>query len=312
MAASSYGRRSHIGLGQAPDIQCLPTGRRLHIKGYIPFEKRNMRIFLSVLIIITLNTTGLSINPMKEYTMKPEAFEINYEEHKIKTNDGAELNLWLMESNPEMNNGITIVIVGSDAGNMGFSLPYAFHLINLGYQVVTFDYRGFGGSSDFNYNPKNVYHSEYITDFNTVMEWSESELQYDKIGTLSFSMGTLISAVGYSTSSYDFYVGEGFIISPIVNKNRIEELKEKEMHLPKNATEDSNKIDDLNIPALLIAGRMDKVTTINDSQEFCKKHELAKTIEHDGEHLKGAVSLGFQNYINMINEFIINTDDNKR
>ncbi len=40
MAASSYGRRSHIGLGQAPDIQCLPTGRRLHIRGYIPFEKK--------------------------------------------------------------------------------------------------------------------------------------------------------------------------------------------------------------------------------------------------------------------------------
>lgn len=236
--------------------------------------------------------------------MTPEAFEVDYEEHKLMTKDGCELNIWLMNPNPEDKNNITIVIAGSDAGNMGFSLPYAFHLLNAGYQVVTFDYRGFGESSEFDYNPNNVYHTEYITDFTTVMDWCKSELNYTKIGTMSFSMGTLISAVGYSTSSYDFYIGEGFILSPTINKSRVEVLKEKEMHLPKSVVNDEAQIQNLNIPTLLFASKSDEVTTLKDSHTFCKINELAKTMEYDGGHLEGAASLGFKEYIIEIHDFV--------
>jgi|GEM_PF-2170166 len=271
-----------------------------------------MKLSLIQLIVIVVSTTAYSINPMREYKMSPETFAINHEEHRLITRDYYELNLWLMKSNKETKKDITIAIVGSDSGNMGFSLPYAFQLLNLGYQVITFDYRGFGSSCDFNYNPNNVYHSEYIIDFNTVIKWCKEELDYTKLGTLSFSMGTLISSVGYSSNNYDFYIGEGFIASPQYNKLRVETLKRKKMFLPDTASNDAISIEKLNITILLFASTNDKITTAKDCHDFCNRHKLAQTIEYDGEHLRGAPSLGIQDYMTAIDVFVKSIDDNSR
>jgi len=244
--------------------------------------------------------------------MTPRTFDIDYNEHRLCTIDEYELNVWVMKPEKSVNNNITIVIVGSDAGNMGFSLPYAFHLLNSGYKVVTFDYRGFGESSEFEYNPSNIYHSEYIADFNAVINWCKNELDYRMLGTMGFSMGTLISSVGYSVNAFDFYIGEGFITSPQANKMRVEEIKNIEINLPETYVDDESAIDKLNIPGLLFASRLDKITTLQDCYEFCSKHDLAETIVYDGEHLRGAATLGFQNYITVINDFIKNANNNGR
>ena len=203
-----------------------------------------------------------------------------------------------------MNNKITIIIAGSDAGNMGFNLPYAAQLVNAGFQVITFDYRGFGESSEFEFNPNNVYHPEYIVDFNTVLEWSKNNVKQDKIGVLGFSMGTIISSVGYSNSKYDFYIGEGFISSAMAIHERTKEFKDKKLVLPKSAFSDSKKIKNLDIPVLLFASKNDKITTALDCYEFSATHQLAEVIEYDGEHLRGAASLGINRYFSLITKFI--------
>ncbi|MBK8500788.1 MAG: alpha/beta hydrolase [Saprospiraceae bacterium] len=73
--------------------------------------------------------------------------------------------------------------------------------------MVSFDYRGFGDSTDFDYNPNNVYHSEYVTDFATVLTWTKTTLRTDEIGVFGLSMGTLIANLGYQESKYDFFIG---------------------------------------------------------------------------------------------------------
>ena len=67
-------------------------------------------------------------------------------------------------------------------------------------------------------------------------------------------------------------------MSPTLNKKRVEELKEKEMHLPNSVFEDSSKINNLDILVLLISGKLDNVTTADDSLEFSKNHDLAIVI----------------------------------
>lgn len=236
--------------------------------------------------------------------MRPETFGIEYEELSISTRDGFQLNTWVMQPTNGQARAETILIVGSDAGNMGFSLPYAVYLLRAGYQVVTFDYRGFGASTDFDYNPDNLYHSEYITDFITVMGWCKKELQSEKIGVLAFSMGTFISAVGYSEMPFDFFIGEGLVLSPALNQRRIKNLKDKEIYLPHTAATDARRVKALSIPVLLFAGTEDEITTVQDSESFCTRRSKAQTVLFEGEHLRGAATLGMDRYILEIQGFI--------
>lgn len=262
------------------------------------------KIQLLIVLTILINQFGYSINPMKEYTMKPDLFKIEYEEVKIKTKDDYELNTWVMESSNEDKKGYTIVIVGSDAGNMGFSLPYASYLLKNGYDVITFDYRGFGDSSSFNYNPNNYYHEEYVEDFVTIIEWTKTKYERNKIGVLAFSMGTLISSIGYNEIKYDVLVGEGFIKSPAKTVKRVKKEKGKELNLPKSAKQDGKRINKIEIPILIFSSRTDKITTLKDSEQIASKRTNRKVVVFEGEHLRGGYTLGMPNYINEINQFI--------
>jgi len=263
-----------------------------------------MKLSIVIILVVFVSRLGFSIDPLREYKMRPERFKIEYQELKLKTADQYELNTWVMEPIGEHDKNITIVIVGSDSGNMGYSVVYAYYLLREGYRVVTFDYRGFGDSTDFNYNPNNVYHSEYITDFETVMNWCNDKLESERIGVLAFSMGTLISAIGYNNSRYDFFIGEGFVRSPELIKDRIKEQKGKELNLPLTADDDEIKVGNLNIPMLHFASTLDKVTTLKDCLEFCESRTKAKIIEYEGEHLRGASTMGLEKYIQEIKSFI--------
>lgn len=267
-------------------------------------EVKVMKIGIIAIIVLLSVQFGFAINPMKEYKMKPETFQLDYQELKLETPDGYKLNTWMMEPIGEVNKNVTIVIVGSDAGNMGFSLPYASYLLRSGYRVVTFDYRGFGDSTEFEYNPDNVYHSEYVTDFETVMNWCKEELKSEKIGVLAFSMGTLVSAIGYSATDYDFYIGEGFILSPQINKARINKIKNKNLFLPGSSIEDELKVQNMDLPTLLFASATDQITTLEDSLEFTNSRKMAKTVEFEGEHLRGASTIGWEKYVMEIGTFI--------
>jgi alpha-beta hydrolase superfamily lysophospholipase len=236
--------------------------------------------------------------------MRPSDLEIEYKEQRIKTQDGAELNTWAMEPADKKANGITIIVVGSDAGNMGYTVFYAKNLVDLGYKVISFDYRGFGDSTDFEYNPNNVYHSEYVTDFATVVNWAKTDLRTESIGVFGLSMGTLIANLGYHKSKYDFLIGEAFLWSPSENRRRILELKNKELNLPKESISDEELVVKANVPTLLFAGKQDEITTLEDSKQICSTRNDSNTIIFDGGHLRGIVDLGVDEYFAAIDKFI--------
>lgn len=194
-----------------------------------------MKKTLLTLSLLLLYFGLQAIDPVREYQLRPEDFKLAYKEVKIDTPDGYRLHTWVMQPESDQRKECTFVIAGSDAGNMGFTLAYAFQLVRRGFTVVTFDYRGFGHSSDFAYNPNYYYHSEYITDFVAVMDWIKEEGLSAKTGVLAFSMGTLIASAGYEPSPYDFLVGEAFIRSPRKNVRRSKRIKGKQLNLPETA-----------------------------------------------------------------------------
>jgi len=263
-----------------------------------------MKTTITIIVLLVSQLAAFAIKPEKEYKMRPSDLEIEYREHRIVTGDGAELNTWIMIPAQDKANGISIVIVGSDAGNMGYSVFYAKNLIDLGYTVISFDYRGFGDSTEFQYNPNNVYHSEYVTDFQATMDWARKDPSVKRVGVLGLSMGTLIANLGYHRSHYDFFIGEAFVWSPAKNRQRILELKNKKLDLPESANKDEKLIVNAMMPTLLFAGKQDVVTTVEDSKRFCNTRTDSRTIVYDGGHLRGIVELGVEDYFSSIDQFI--------
>ena len=257
-------------------------------------------LFLSLLV----STSIFSINPMREYKLRPEAYQLEYEEVKIATQDRTLLNAWVMTPSLETQQDYTFILAGSDAGNMGFLLAYAFYLVREGITVITFDYRGFGESSDFNYNPDFLYHTEYIEDLVTVIDWTKTERKPKKIGVMAFSMGTLVATAAYGESKFDALVAEGFILSPDLNVKRLQELKGKKLLLPEDQSGHRLKINKIDIPVLLFAGTLDQNTTLADSQRFAAGHDNRKVISFEGDHLKGASIIGLPAYIEAVKSIL--------
>ena len=262
-----------------------------------------MKTILALILGLWIHA-GFAIKPMKTYKMKPDQFNIEYEELKIKTPDQYSLNVWKMKTTVEKKRNITILIVGSDAGNMGFSLPYAVSLLTQGFDVITFDYRGFGESSDFDFTSTHLYQQEYILDFETIVQWIKKDIQPAEIGVLAFSMGTFIATVGHNKTPFDFFIGEAFVLSPKATAKRISKVKDKHITLPKRWRKDYRKVWKMKIPTMLITSKSDKITKTARSYQFAQRCPHWKVLIFKGDHLRGAFTMGMDDYVAQIIEHV--------
>ena len=262
------------------------------------------RLLITLTLALVSSNNCFAIDPIREYTLTPDALGISYTEEEILTSDSCALNVWMMRTPAAEVKHITILVAGSDAGNMGFTLPYVSYFLRSGYDVVTFDYRGFGESADFNFSQENLYHEEFVEDFVTVTQWAKEQFTQNKLGVLAFSMGTVISTIGYHRSPFDFLVGEGYIASPLKNVQRIEEAKGKKLLLPEGAGVFSGLLNDVPIPMLVFASTTDQITTLDDAKQIVAERENRKLVEYEGDHLRGAAALGIAGYVDRINAFV--------
>jgi pimeloyl-ACP methyl ester carboxylesterase len=63
-----------------------------------------------------------------------------------------------------------VVISGSGDGNMADNLEIVNSFLSAGYNVATYDYRGYGASSDFKIDPDLYIYPQFITDLNAVLD----------------------------------------------------------------------------------------------------------------------------------------------
>lgn len=98
-----------------------------------------------VALLITLQSFAL--NPSRVYKNRPDAFNMVYEEHKVAVPDGATLVAWYFPANTKTTK--LVLISHNGEGNMADNLRRADQFRSSGYNVVMYDYRGFGESSEF-------------------------------------------------------------------------------------------------------------------------------------------------------------------
>lgn len=251
---------------------------------------------LLLLFSILFSLQALALKPDRKYQAKPDGFGMDYKEYKIKTEDHATLNVWVCKPGKEADQKITLILAYGDAGNMSYWLQNVSELVKSGFTVVTFDYRGFGESSDFAINNDYLYYNEFATDLETVINWSKKTLSNKQTGIWSLSMGTIMTTLAVQHADVDFIVAEGFVTDPQQVKETLKSLKNKEIILPEHAADFPAVLAKTKGKMLLFAGSQDVVTTVDHSRELLKLNAANKLAEFEGNHLQGFMVLSVEGY----------------
>lgn len=172
-----------------------------------------------------------ALNPAKEYKVTPAKFGMSYKEEKISIKDGAILNAWFFELPKKTTNWV--VISGSGDGNMGDVLEIVNSFMSAGYNVATYDYRGYGASSDFNIDPDLYIYPQFITDLNTVLDYLRKSRAITKFDLYGQNIGAGLSiGVGAQRPETRKIIADGAWTSLELMKKKIKEKLNKDVNMP--------------------------------------------------------------------------------
>lgn len=265
---------------------------------------------MAFFLILCFNAEA--IKPDREYTLTPDSLGLNYETLKVRTPDNYDLNTWIYLPDKKNDNNKVLVLAYPDQGNMSYFVYHAASFASRGFTVITFDYRGFGQSSDFDINPNFLYYSEFVTDLVSVVERVEEKYPDKQLGIWAMSMGTIVTTLSMSQvhDKVDFIIGEGYMSNPHTIVKRIHEIKNKEIFLPETSENYTEDLESINVPLLIFAASNDQLTTVEDSLSI--KDTLGENVQV--EIYKGAHLTGFQigeewgeYYLGKVDEFVKNT-----
>ncbi|MBN4049776.1 alpha/beta fold hydrolase [Bacteroidales bacterium AH-315-N07] len=163
-----------------------------------------MRKFnLTLLSLLILSNFAFALRPSKDYKNTPKDFDMDYKDISIPTEDGLTLKGWYFK--PMENTKKYIVVCDDGEGNMADNLEIISQFLTLDYHVITFDFRGFGKSSEFEIDPKKYIYPHFVKDMNAVIKYMRK----------------------YYTTTFDIYgigMGAGLALSIAANKTEIRKV----------------------------------------------------------------------------------------
>lgn len=89
----------------------------------------------------------------------------------------------------------TIIICDGDGGNMADLIFYAYHFFPRGFNVFTFDWRGFGQSAEWPMDADQLCCSEFLRDYDAAIAYVKNrpEVDAERIALVGFSTGAYLS-----------------------------------------------------------------------------------------------------------------------
>ncbi|MFT7037170.1 MAG: putative alpha/beta hydrolase [Cyclobacteriaceae bacterium] len=155
------------------------------------------------------NTNSMGLNPLKEYKTTPAKINLKFEEGNIQTSDGASLAYWYFPS-ARITNKLIIVSHNGD-GNMGNNLSRIKALLSFGFNVLCYDYRGFGASSDFTIDDETYLYAEFYSDFEAVYNYAVNNYG-KKLYLYGWGIGaTITNTIGYNKPNTYTIISDGSI-----------------------------------------------------------------------------------------------------
>ena len=154
-----------------------------------------------------------------------------YKNLEVITNDGYKIETWFFPAQSPLSEGElrdlngnrrtyetqdetkrpTIIVCNGDAGNMSyFQLYLAKSWTSRGFNVVTFDWRGFGKSSPFAMDRNYLCYTEMLKDYRTVVRTTseQEEVLNGAIAVVGWSTGAYLSMItAYTDDLVNAFVG---------------------------------------------------------------------------------------------------------
>ncbi len=286
-----------------------------------------------IAILIIISSSGHAIQPDRQYIRYPQNMGLIYKVLDVRTPDNYKIETWYFPAQkmPDKNFGSnellpykiqdkkkrpTIIISNGDSGNMSYyQLILAMHYTASGYNVVTFDWRGFGTSSEFPMDHNYFCYTEMLTDYKAVITRvrEEPETDSNNIYLLGWSTGGYLSMItAYNNPSIKGCILRGIpssfeAIIPII-KNETGK-KDENLLIPKDFPIGSMPLaiaPHFHKDIMLIVGSEDTRTPVSMSKEIFDKlpADIIKEIwiAHGAKH-GGKYAPEFM----YLNDFISNT-----
>lgn len=261
------------------------------------------KLFLySMFILFSYYSFG--IRPDTNYVSTPKDLGLNIDTKFLQTKDGYKIASWLFPSMVEKKN-ITVILSYGDAGNMSYWLNTSVGLANSGFDVITYDYRGFGKSSPFTIDKDVLYYKEFLSDLESAITLAKLTNPNNKICLMGLSMGSIISMLYLNSpeaNNISYYIGEGHIYSPEAIGQRLRD-KKKGLILPKDNINWKSFYSGIKIPFMLFCGSDDILWNEEDINLIISDNNNIKIRRFDGGHLQGIYILK-DDYIKEISDFL--------
>jgi len=101
---------------------------------------------LTVICISSCSTSAFFYAPYKDFIKGPDTAIYNVEEINFKSGNGNTLNGWFLKPKTQ-NIKATVLQLHGNGGNISYQYQFAKPLVKAGYQVMVFDYEGYGKST---------------------------------------------------------------------------------------------------------------------------------------------------------------------
>lgn len=196
-------------------------------------------ISLAIFLVSLIVQSVLALKPDSVYHYRPENAAMIYKEMDIETPDGYKIKTWFFPAQDIIEDNSlrayfydhplhrpyktctdkplpTVIVCDGDAVNMSGSVVYVRCLVTHGYNVVTFDWRGFGQSSPFPMDQDFLCYTEFLTDYHAVVDSVArmKEVDPENIAVFGPSTGAYLSmAVAYTNDHVKCFAGRGLMTS---------------------------------------------------------------------------------------------------
>lgn len=202
-----------------------------------------------VVIVLFLNNDAKALDPCFTYLQKPSTIGLMYKEITFNTTDGLELKAWFVPAQEPLSGDTlhyfqdinnkrewsnpdklmpTILLAPKDAGNMSGYIWYMRLFASYGFNVFTFDLRGFGESQEWPIDKRFCIYEEFLIDFNSAIDVLVELPGVDatRIGVFGYSFASYIGGLMWaSRDELSVFVGGGNLTSmveilPILSSQR--------------------------------------------------------------------------------------------
>jgi pimeloyl-ACP methyl ester carboxylesterase len=179
---------------------------------------------LAFLLTFCVASSAWALKPETGYSVIPSDYGIVFDTVTIQTADSVSLRGWFFPAQdtagiansivgrlipvpPELRPPArpycpvvsaprpTVVICDGDAGNMSYAIFCAHQLFTRGFNVLTFDWRGFGESDPWPMEQDQLVYTEFLSDYDAALDYVRSRPGVDSaaIGLMGFSTGAYLS-----------------------------------------------------------------------------------------------------------------------